>query len=392
MKKLIAYTSVLLALTQCTSSDKPAKEVSNSKSSTNASWANRMKGMADGLQELMPYVYSRQEFSDENNKGSVKKLISNFETSVEVVPQHAGEDMLGKDPLIQFAIVRLKSNTRHALKAFNEGHVEFSRNVLRENLGLCFSCHTTTQFGPENNFTTAKLSSNFRMQPSEKAEYYVATRQFNRAIEVLSETLRTPGSLMDDPHEQVAALKKYLSLQVRVKKDPSAAASLLQSFLNNKNLPYFIATDGESWMKSLLEWQREPKANGQSFKKAQALLRKAKFKQGNQGYQSAFIEYLRASSLLHDGLRETKDPVAQAKIYQLLGQSYETLSETGTWDLPEFYFEACVRTAPKTPVAKQCFKEFERSVVLGFSGSAGIFIPKEERVRMSELKLLSGLK
>ena len=136
MKKLIAYTSVLLALTQCTSSDKPAKEVSNSKSSTNASWANRMKGMADGLQELMPYVYSRQEFSDENNKGSVKKLISNFETSVEVVPQHAGEDMLGKDPLIQFAIVRLKSNTRHALKAFNEGHVEFSRNVLRENLGL----------------------------------------------------------------------------------------------------------------------------------------------------------------------------------------------------------------------------------------------------------------
>lgn len=391
MKKIIVCLAMSIALVQCSSGEKATSDGGNQTPKVNNSWAGRMKGMAGGLQRLMPYVFSRQEFGDINNKGSVQKLITEFETSVALVPQHAGEDMLGQDPLIKFAMVRLKSNTSHALKAFNEGHLEFSRNILRENLGLCFSCHTTTQLGPEDNFTTKKLSTDFRMQPSEKAEYYVATRQFDRAIDVLSDVLRSPGSLMDDPHEQVAALRKYLSLEVRVKKDPSTAASLLQNFLNNKNLPYFISTDGESWLKSLLDWQKEPKSRTGSFDKAQALLRKGKFKQSNQGYQSAYVDYLRASSLLHDGLRETKDKVVQAKIYHLLGQSYETLSETGTWDLPEFYFEACVRSAPKTPIAQQCFKDFERSMVLGFSGSAGIFIPKEERIRMSELKLLSGL-
>lgn len=390
LKKLIVCLGLMLGIVQCSSHKKSEVDTAGNRK-FDGSWADRMQGMAKGVERLMPYAFSREEFGNSENKKTIAKLIADFETSIELVPQHAGEEMLGKDPLVKFAISRLKSNTRHALKAFNEGHVEFSRNVLRENMGLCFSCHTTTQFGPENNFSTAKLPSNFRIHPSEKAEYYVATRQFDRAVDILDGVLKSPGSLMDDPHEQVAALRKYLLIQVRVKKDPAAAASLLQNFLNNKNLPYFIANDGETWLKSLLEWQREGKLKGNSFDKAQALLRKAKFKQSNQGYQSALVDYLRASSLLHDSLRETKNAVLQSKIYHLLGQSYETLSETGTWDLPEFYFEACVRTAPKTPISQQCFKDFERSIVLGFSGSAGIFIPKDERERMSELKLISGL-
>jgi hypothetical protein len=75
----------------------------------------------------------------------------------------------------------------------------------------------------------------------------------------------------------------------------------------------------------------------------------------------------------------------------MLGQSYEAISEMGIWDLPEVYYEACVRTAPKTEEAKRCYRDFERSIVLGFSGSAGIFIPKEERDRLNDLKALAGL-
>ncbi|OFZ13391.1 MAG: hypothetical protein A2Z20_08590 [Bdellovibrionales bacterium RBG_16_40_8] len=389
LTRIIAVFSILWGIVHCASRDVSKDAVSIKESGE--SWPSRMRGMAKNLEALMPYAFSHQEFTSLDNKKKVKELIADFEKSVEVVPQHTGELLLGKDPIVKYAINRLRSNTRHAQKAFDEGYSEFSRNVLRENLSLCFSCHTTMQFGPVNNFSTKALPSDFRIQPTERAEYYVATRQFDRAVDVLEGVLRSPANTLEDPREQVTALKKYLSLQVRVKKNPAAAASLIENFLNNQKLPYFISTDAESWLKSLRDWQKE-KVNGRStFNRAQSLLSKAKFKQASHGFQSSYVEYLRASALLHESLRDNHDSAIKGKIYELLGESYETLAETGTWDLPEVYYEACIRTAPKTPVAKGCYIDFERSIILGFSGSAGIFIPKEEKERLAELKLLSGI-
>lgn len=392
MRRLVIVAGLFLGIVQCSSQQVQTSDTASGGAQSSANWAVRMQGMAKDLEGLMPYVFSRQEFNAPENKGKVRGMIEKFEKSVEVVPQHAGEEMLGKDPLVKFAISRLRSNTHHARKAFEEGHVEFSRNILSENMGLCFSCHTTSEFGPQNAFSEKVLSSDFRILPSERAEYYVATRQFDRAVSLLEGVLKTPGNLMDDPHEQVSSLRKYLSLQVRVKKDPAGAASLLENFLNNQKLPYFLATDAESWLKSLREWQKEGGKSEEAYKRAQNLLRKAKMKQSSQGYQSAYVDYLRASALLHEALRQNKDAKVQGQIYQLLGASYDTLAETGTWDLPEVYFEACIRSVPNTALAKSCYKDFERSIILGFSGSAGIFIPKEERDRLAELKMLAGLK
>src|SRR6185437_11634558 len=181
-------------------------------------------------------------------------------------------------PIVKFAIERLKSNSHEAEAAFGEGHIEFARNIFRENMGLCFSCHSTSQFGPQNNFSRVTLSPKFRIYPSERADFYVATRQFDKAVDLLEEVLKTPGNLMDDPHEQLDSLRKYLALEVRVKRDPARAASLLENFLAQKNLPYFIAADGEVWLRSLREWQGErPTENEKTLlARAERLMKKAR--------------------------------------------------------------------------------------------------------------------
>jgi len=385
---LVCGVTAFLAVA-CTSSDKKNPS-DTAKDANNASWAGRMQLMASGLEDIMPYVFSRQEFADPANKAKLRKMMAEFGKSVALVPQHVGEDMLGKDPIVKFTIQRLEANTKHALRAYDEGHIEFSRSVLRENMGLCFTCHTTNQLGPQTQFTTAQLKSNFRIYPTERADYYVSTRQYDKAIQVLEGVIQNPGSWMEDPHEQVSALRKYLSLMVRVKEDPARAARAVEGFLANQKLPYFISVDAEVWLKSLREWQRE-KGQRPALAQAQALMRKAKASQSTGGYQSALVDYLRASALLHSGLRSATNAQEKAQIYEWLGQSYETLAEIGSWDLPEVYFEACIRSAPKTKVAQKCYKDFERTIVMGFSGSAGIFIPKEERERMAELKTISGL-
>lgn len=389
LKLLIVIGAIFVALAtlvNCSSSDKKP----GASGPVDKTWSSSMRGMAENLQKIMPYVFSRDEFNDSKNRDDVHLGIKRFAEGVSEVPKHSGEAMLGKDPLIQFSIVRLNSNAKHALQAFDEGHLEYSRTVLRESMALCFNCHTSQQFGPENNFSNVTIDSKFRMYPTERADFYVATRQFDKAIDVLESVLKSPAQLLDDPHEQVDSLRKYLSLEVRVKNDPNRAASLLESFLAQKNLPYFIAADAEVWLKSLREWQHENNKTQPAIQRANSLTKKAKSLQMSGGYQSGFVDYLRVSSILHEGLRSSKDQKEKAHFYALLGSSYETLTEMGIWDLPEVYYEACIRTLPKSEEAKRCYKEFERSIVLGFSGSAGIFIPKEERERMAELKTLSG--
>ncbi len=390
--RAISVASAALLVTACSSPKKQqASPSATAVNSSGRSWSGQMQGMAEQLQELMPFVFSRAEFTDAENAKRIRGLLVDFEKSVELVPQHTGEVLLGKDPLVQFSIQRMRSNAQQAIKAFDENHLEFSRHIVRENTGLCFNCHTTTQLGPENNFSTKAIPPTFRIQPTEKAEYYVATRQFDRATHLLEQVLESTASWLDNPHEQVGAMRRYLAVQVRVKKDPADAALTIEKFLKNKKLPYFVATDTEAWLQGLHDWQKSLKRQVGSYKLAQELLAKAAKKQTAGGYQAGYVEYLRASSLLHESLRGAKTAQQRAEIYRLLGDCYDTLSETGTWDLPEVYFESCVRAAPKTIVSQRCYKDFEKAIVMGYSGSAGVFIPKEERERLSELKTLSGL-
>ena len=392
--------AICFALISCATAhpkDQPQKKRSQNDSKqtkqARVEWTAGMRRMASTLENLMPYAFSREEFSNPRNERKVNHLIRSFAKNVKGVPRHAGEKLLGEDPIVKFAIDRLQTNANEAELAYQEGHVEFARNVLRQSMGLCFSCHTASEFGPQNRFSRIKLTSNFRIYPTERVNFYVATRQFNRAIDVLESVLKTPGQMMDDPHEQLQALRQYLALEVRVKKNPARAASLVESFLTQKNLPYFVASDAETWLQSLRRWQREkPSEDSRTlFARARGLVQKGRELQAGDSYEGGYVDFLRASALLHESLRTSKNPMQKAKIYQLLGSSYNILANSGTWDLPEFYFEACVRSAPKTIIAKVCYRDFERAVVLGYSGSAGIFVPKEEQARMNELRALAGL-
>lgn len=354
------------------------------------SWSSSMQGMAKNLEQVLPYVFSREEYSDPNNKAVIKKLLNQFNDGVKQVPKHAGEQLLGKDPIVKYSLNRLAANAARGELSFNDGQIEYSRGLMRESIGLCFSCHTTQNLGPQFNFSTKGFRPSFRQSANEKADYYVATRQFDRAIDNLDAVVQSPAALIENPHEQLNALRKYLYLQVRVKNNPDAAIALLDKYLSWDKLPYFMATDAKAWQSSLRDWKQEMnrKTQSDSVSKASQLIKKAK---RMEGMHSGLVDYLRASKILHESLRESNSKVIQSQTYKLLGDSYQVLAEMGIWDLPEMYYEACIRVNPKSAEAQSCYKEFERTILFGYTGSAGIFVPKDEKMRMNELRLLSGL-
>ena len=386
MRNIILLFFSSLFLISCASHKSKSQD-----SAAATGWAGDMQNMARTLEQLMPYVFSREEFHSEKNRSEVKKLVRNYSEKVHVVKEHVGQQILGDDPLVKYTLKHLKESTQDGLSAFNEGHTEYARQVLANSVGACFNCHSTNQLGPQAGFSTTQLGSKFKMYATEKADFYVATRQYDRALAVLEEILKNPSALDGQPHEQVSAIKKYLSLMVRVKKDPVRASQTLEMFLANGRLPYFVASDAESWLSALRQWRSEGPLRGSSLAQAQSLLKRADKKQSVGSFQAGYVENLRATASLHEALQKTKNSSEKAEIYLLLGNSYDIISDLGVWDLPELYFESCVRVLPKSNTAKKCFKNYEKTVILGFSGSAGIFIPANEQKKLKELKELAGL-
>jgi hypothetical protein len=376
----------LALLTYCTTT----KQSSDSKG--NANWAGGMQELARSLDKLSPYIYSRIEFSDPKNQREIEKAIADYSAGINLVPEHTGEALLGKDPILKFSLRNLKSNSKEALRAFREGELEFSRNILRSSTAACFNCHSTQNLGPQFTFANRQIESQFRLSSTERADYFVATRQFDKALEVLDGVVQSPAALLENPREQLAALRKYLFIQVRVKNDPGPAILLLDRYLSWNHLPYFLMVDAEAWMQSLRQWQQTKASTQKDFLESSKNILKTADKKQLSSYDAGFVDYLRASQVLHEGLRSAKDVNTQAQAYGLLGTSYENLTDASTWNLPEVYYEACVRTVPNSIQAKKCYKSYERSIILGFSGSGGTYIPSEERELLVELKSLAGLK
>ena len=165
---------------------------------------------------------------------------------------------------------------------------------------------------------------------------------------------------------------------------------MLDRVLEQSDLPVYIQENASSWKRSLLEWQKTKIKKGQTFDHVQKIFVRAKKIQDYPSDQTADIDFMRAASLLHKELKDSKDPQRRAQCYSMLGEAYEVLSDLDNWELPELYYEACIREFPKSKIAKGCFKYFERSIIWGFSGSAGTFIPHTERKRLNELRLLAG--
>lgn len=105
---------------------------------------------------------------------------------------------------------------------------------------------------------------------------------------------------------------------------------------------------------------------------------------------SKYVDYLRASTLLHQELGKNITKKNRAEVLYYLGVVYGLLSDSGFWELPDVYFESCIRELPKSQLAKACYSRYEQDIIVGYSGSAGTFIPTDERKKLTMLKELAG--
>jgi tetratricopeptide (TPR) repeat protein len=382
--RMLFFLSLMLFLFSCKS--KPAKEEAAS-----ATWSGQMQGMAGDLKRLLPYLYDSRAFNDPKNREQIKKALYDFSKNAHRIDPGSGKNFIGDPLLLEYSIYNLQDELARASQSFEAGQLDYSRSVAKTSLSSCFRCHSVTNEGASAHWDLDQFH-NLTLAPLEKADLLVAARKYEKALVFMDSQLNSPEFYANYGVDFEALLRRYLALLIRVEKDPQRALNALNKILDRGDTPQYVLEQADGWRKSLELWRREKSPRVQVpndlFTQVDKRFARARTLQSYDKDHAGDVEYLRATTLLHEGMKIVKTPSDQARALYLLGKAYEVLDELGAWNLHENYYESCVRRDPNSPTAKRCFNRLEASLYLGYSGSAGVSLPADERARLEKLRNL----
>lgn len=363
-----------------------------SKEAQTSQWRGKMGAFAGIIQDLFPMVMSRQEFNDPDNFDRINANVNHVAKLAHVIEGESEKfkmDSIGGDPSVKFIAKSFQREIQRAQLALSEGKREYARSVLKRTTAYCIQCHSRGSYGVE----FARWGNDERLKKLtqiEKAELFAAVREYDAAIELYQKILADQKLAKKKTFMWEKAAMNSLNLAVRVKQNPKQGLAIVGQIFSTPRVAAFLKEDAKSWKRSLIEWNREKeKAPKDKLAAARKLIKRAIDRQGFFADKSSHIEYLRASILLHDNLREEKNKKRIAESLFLLGRSYDALSGNSMAGISDLYYEACIEQVPHTKQAMACYRRYESNVYFGFAGSGGLYVPFDIGERLQQLKKLA---
>lgn len=385
----VGATSVLALLLSlsCSKSKKTEPEATTPPPAADQGWAGKMHSLSETLSDLLPLVASRTKFNDEKNHARIEGDTRRLRQLAHGLSQ---EKAPIADPSMKMMSGLFAEDIDRALESLKTGNREYSRQILKDTTSYCIQCHTQTNNGPE--FPRLDLKINLaELSPLEQAEFFAATRQFDRALSAYDVVLKSENLAKADPFEWEQSARAALAIIVRVKHDPKAASQLISTIESNKAISSNTKGILASWKKSVREWSNEKKpvlvSPNEKITHAEELIKRAQNREEFPLDHSQDILYFRASSLLHDLLatRGRTDPLSAQALY-LAGVAAEATRDMNFWTLHETLYESCIHAAPHSALAMKCWTQLSDSITLGYSGSGGVRIPPDVSRRLETLK------
>ncbi len=382
MKIILAWSFSLLLIASCVTA--PV-----SKTPEHAAWGGKMHELSQLLSTLFPYILSKEEFHNEKNFSEIDKSVRRLSELAHNINRKSKKESPDSDPAVGFLATKFDSEINRAYSALQTGHREYSRHVLAVATNHCINCHTRSDMGPQ--FGSLNLNFNYeKLNPFVRAETYVATRQFQKAIQEYEKLTVDQKLIARYPFEIERSMKNALSIQVRVFNDVNGASRLVDSFLKNSELPLFLSKQAKVWQEDLNLWKKEViirRWSKQSYtKEIETLIARAEQFGAND---SALISFLRASAVGHEFLSKYKTDPLKPEVLFKMGVCYESLQDLGYWSMSEDYYIQCIREKPHSVLAVKCYKNLEASIFLGYTGSMGTQVPQDVQEQLKTLKELA---
>lgn len=373
----------LLVLNACQSSTPKAQPPAEQDPNLNAS----MQNLKLQMDLLLPTLLNAREFRAPENQASIAARLRTLErVSNNVTHSTAIKD---ENATLAFLSKGFHDDIRRSREAFEQGKKDYARTSLLNTGAYCIECHTRTNSGPS--FQTNEFQQSLTLlQPLDRAEYLVATRQFDAALKDLDQVLK--GGIKEGVtvFDLEKAAHMALQITVRFQNDPAKGLAIIDDILQAPNVPFNMKTNAQLWKAGLQNWKKEKKREVRDpLKKSRELVDHALKKQKGRDDRASDVEMMRVQSLLYPVLNTEKKPARAGEALYLMGQAYESVRDLSLSSLHEEYYEACIRKVPHSEWSKRCFKKFEESTLIGYSGSGGTSIPADVQGKLKELKDLA---
>ncbi len=358
----------------------------STESKSTADWAQQMQQLKSKFMSVMTLAFDNKRFYEESESKNNLKIIKEFADTAHNMDPAKAKEIMGQDPMVAYTLHNLNELIATAGKSFTDGHKSYSQTLLRHSVSACVQCHTRSKLGPQ--FFDAKAFGELKVDTMTKADILTATRNIADAQATLEAYLLDPSNKDLNAFYRDKAIKKYLALTLRFEEKPKQAEEFLNRLSKVNGLNQSEVQKITAWKQSLQKWWRET-----SDKNFQGL----RFRENDQQNlfsnadmsEDKYIDNLRQAVNLHKEL-QTKT-ANRSKVYLALGNIYDQLAETTYWEIPEVYFEACIRASPNSLTAKSCFYRYQSRMVFGYTGSSGTLIPSEEIKKLNELKKVAGI-
>ena len=347
-----------------------------------------MRDVFNALMNIQPFIVNGERFKAPEHKKEITRDLKTMSSLKHVFPKKMVEEEPGIVGIAELFVDYMKDTE----KRYHEGNFEYARHRLATVTGFCFSCHT--RVSTSRNFEDfQKRIEGGKYSPYEKAEMYASTRQWDKALSSYDSVLTTKPKDELGVIKYTRGLRHALSISVRVKKDPNETVNLLNKVAKQDDLAEFVRRFVSHWQKDARYWASNPDpkemTGEQKVERARELIDRAAKLQAFPADENGDVSYLRASNLLHEALDNAPKGKFRGEALYLLGMCYYALQDPTLWDLDKIYFEACIRENAHSDLSKKCFHKYAEKIYLGYSGSAGTFIPDDEAKRMAQLRKLA---
>lgn len=334
------------------------------------------------FEELQYYLSSEARFSERKSEQTISALLDRLTSSFKSAK--AAESDHVRLPSFNASLDIIADRLDDANARFKQGSKGYSFWRLKNVGNYCLTCHSNFSSSQQFKSTAARVAG---LNSSEQAEFYLATRQYDKALPLLFKSI----SAATNPRQRMSRLRNWLVVLIRGFSDPALALTELNKINNAIPLTPFEREEISGFIGSLERWQKEGNSTVPPLKKAENLIRQALGMNDPLSGRRGAVELLRATAILHDLLLDSDPQILDQRghILYLLGLSYSRLPLYFVNELPDMFLEQCIKEFPNTKDARECFRLYSNNVQVGFTGSGGTDIPEDVEQRLAEFYSLA---
>jgi len=345
-----------------------------------------MHRVFEALSHLLPLGVDEEAFNDPANKAEIERWMNVLAGAAGELHDHGRTRDAGFRNLSR----SLASDVEEIRYRYQSGRTDEARYFLIESTNNCVACHSrlprARDFGLAERMNEQIDMS--EMSPHERAQIYVATRQFEKALETWEAQFADEKTIRAVDLDIGGSLLDYLAIAIRVVQDPARARRGLERIAQRNDVPRYLARHLARWIADLKRFEAAGK-QAPSLAKARELLGVSESSGKIPFGKELLVSDLLASGVLLRFIDTGKRSDSElAEAFYLLGIA-EVRNVDAFWvPQAEFHFEAAIRTQPQGPFAVDAYALLEESILVGYSGSSGLHLPVDVWSTLEELRLL----